>query len=283
MTTHAIIRLILAGSLALVPAIVWGYIFYKKQYGYKRMLLVTFAAGSLFVTPLLLYKYLWQYFPWLDAFQYTEHFKDDLIGFSTFGLIPLNVILTFMIVGVIEEVAKLWAVKMTDRKRICSIDDAIEMSIMAALGFSFAENILYFYNIITVRGVEEILYPFIFRSLFSTFAHIMFSGIMGYYYGMAIFSKNLMDEEKNIRKWPLLKTFARIIHFKKEILLHDEKIAQGLIIAVILHAIFNILLEMNWVFLLVPYLTGGYIYLSHLISKKESHKIYAVLDTVRND
>jgi len=283
MTTLAIIRLILAFVLALVPALVWGYIFYKKQHGKKRMLLVTFAMGALFVSPLLFYKYLWQFFPWLDAFQYTNQINDDMLGFATLSLIPLNVVLTFMIVGIIEEIAKLWAVKLTDKKRICSIDDAIEMSIMAALGFSFAENVLYFYNIIATRGVGDIMYPFIFRSLFSTFAHIMFSGIMGYYYGVAIFSKNLMEEEKNKKKWPFIRTFARIIHFKKEVLLHDEKIAEGLLIAIVLHAVFNIFLEMNWVFLLVPYLTLGFIYLSHLLSKKESHKMYSRVSSIRND
>ena len=282
MTSHAILRLILAAVLAIIPAGIWGYIFYKKQVGRKRMMLVTFATASLFVTPLLFYKFLWQYFPWLDAFQYTENFKNDLIGFSTFGMIPLNIILTFMIVGIIEEIAKLFAVKMTDKKRICSIDDAIEMNIMAALGFSFAENVLYFYNIIATRGMEDILYPFIFRSLFSTFAHIMFSGIMGYYYGMALFSKNLLEEPKNRGKWHITKMFAKALHFKKEVLLHEEKIAEGLLIAITLHAVFNIFLEMNWVFLLVPFLTGGYIYLSHLFTKKKDQKEYCTVGNTRN-
>jgi hypothetical protein len=76
---------------------------------------------------------------------------------------------------------------------------------------------------------------------------------------------------------------AKMIHFKKDVLLHEEKIAEGLIIAISLHAIFNIFLEMNWVFLLVPFLTGGYIYLSHLLSKKEAHKIYCRVGNIRND
>lgn len=281
MDTHNLVKLVLAVVLAIIPALIWGYIFYKKQVGMKRMMLITFVAGALFVTPLLLYKYLWQFFPWLDAFQYTDKFKDDVVGFATFGYIPMNVVLTFMIVGIIEEVAKLWAVKATDKNRICSVDDAIEMSIMAALGFAFAENILYFYNIIASRGVESLMYPFVFRSLFSTFAHIMFSGIMGYYYGMAVLSKNILAEPTNKQKWPFLRSFAKMIHFKKEVLFHDEKVAQGLLIAIVLHAVFNIFLEMNWVFLLVPYLTGGYIYLNHLLNKKEANKIYCRTGNIR--
>lgn len=269
--------------LASVPACIWGYIFYKKQVGRKSMLVRTFIAGAVFVAPLLVYKALWSYFPWLNAFEYTHQFKDDLLGFSTFGFVPLDVILTFMIVGVIEEVTKLWAVKATDRRRICSIDDAIEMSIMAALGFAFAENILYFYNIISNRGFENILYPFIFRGLFSTFAHIMFSGILGYYYGVAIFATDIVKEEHSKRKLGFVKWFARILHLKKETVFHEEKMAEGLLIAVGLHAVFNIFLEMNWTFLLVPFLTFGFIYVSYLLEKKEDNKVYCLVDNNRND
>lgn len=277
MSPESLAKFILATLLAIIPAVIWGYVFYKKQFGKKTMLMVTFVTGALFVTPLLLYKYLWQFFPWLDAFAYTQRFQDDMIGFSNLAIIPLDVVITFMMVGVIEEVTKLWVVKMTDKGRICSIDDAIEMSIMAALGFSFAENILYFYNIILSRGVDNIIYPFIFRSLFSTFAHIMFSGILGYYYGMALFSDDLMKARANKKKWPVQRWLAAVLNLKKEALFHERMIAQGLLIAVVLHAIFNIFLEMNWVFLLVPFLTVGYIYLNHVLEKKEAHKIYAFL------
>lgn len=275
------LKLIIAGSLAVIPAMIWGYVFYKKQVGQKRMLLETFIVGALFVTPLLLYKHLWQYFPWLDAFKYTENFSDDLIGFESFGFIPLSVILTFMIVGLIEELTKLWAVKVTDKKRIASVDDAIEMCIMAALGFSFAENILYFYNIISMRGIDEIFFPFIFRSMFSTFAHVMFSGVLGYYYGLAIFATDVLKDYKS--RWPFVRYFAKLIHLKRDVVFHEEKIAQGALIAILLHATFNVFLEMNWTFLIVPFLTFGFIYLSHLFEKKEFHKIYANVDAERND
>jgi RsiW-degrading membrane proteinase PrsW (M82 family) len=274
MTPETLIKFTLATLMAIVPAVIWGYIFYKKQVGKKTMLMITFATGAMFVTPLLLYKHLWQYFPWLDAFQYASRFKDDMIGFSNLAIIPMDVVLTFMLVGVIEEVTKLWAVKITDRGHICSIDDAIEMSITAALGFAFAENILYFYNIILSRGIDNILYPFIFRSLFSTFAHIMFSGIMGYFYGMALFAPSLLNEKENKHKWPIMRFISSLLGFGKVFLFRNEKILQGLGLAVVLHAIFNIFLEMNWVFLLVPFLTMGYVYLNYLLEKKEAHKVY---------
>jgi len=283
MPPENIFKLALALMLAIIPAYIWGYIFWKKQVGQKKMLLQTFIAGALFVTPLLLYKYLWQYFPWINAFEYTKTLGVDLIGFSSFQILPINVVVTFMLVGVIEETAKLLAVKTTDKKRICSIDDAIEMAVMAALGFAFLENILYFYNIITVRGIDEIFYPFIFRSLFSTFAHIMFSGVLGYYYGMALFATQEMKDKQNNKKWTIIRTIAQIFHFKKNVLFHHEKITEGLLIAIGLHAVFNIFLEMNWTFLIVPFLTAGYILVSYLIERKESHKVYCMVDNNRND
>lgn len=246
------------------------------------MSLITFIAGAISVVPLIGYKSLWHYFPWLNAFQYTNNFKDDLIGFANFTFIPLNVILTFLIVGVIEELTKFWAMRVTDRGKIISIDDAIEVAVTAALGFAFIENIIYFNTIITNRGPENILYPFIFRSLFSTFAHLMFSGVLGYYYGLAHFAGPVLQDEHNKKRWPIFRTFAKIFHFKKDVAFKEEKMTQGLLIAIGLHALFNLFLEMNWTFLIVPYLTGGYILLSYLLERKEDHKQYGLITTERN-
>jgi len=272
--TENILKAGLALILSIVPAAVWGYIFYKKQVGQKSMSLQTFIAGAVFVAPLLAYKYLWQFFPWLNAFAYTHQFKDDFVGFANLTAVPLDVLFTFLIVGVIEEVTKFWAVKMSGSEKIISIDDAIEMFITAALGFAFVENIIYFYNIMSTRGPENILYPFVFRGLFSTFAHIMFSGMLGYYYGLAHFAGPILKDESMKNRWPFFRKIAKILPFKNEDEFRNEKIVQGLVIAIGLHALFNIFLEMNWTFLLVPYLTGGYIWLNYLMEKKEDHKTY---------
>lgn len=271
------IKIFLALFLAIIPAVIWGYIFYKKQHGQKSMSLAVFCTGALAVSPLLLYKYLWQFLPWINAFQYTHPLEDDFIGFASVGFIPLSVIVTFMLVGFIEEITKLWAVKISNGDKICSIDDSIEMFITAGLGFAFAENILYFYNIMLERGVVDVFYPFIFRSLFSTFAHIMFSGVLGYYYGLALFAKNILNEKKNEKKWLILRKASRLLGLKKDSLFHEEKIVQGTLIAMGLHAFFNIFLEMNWVFLLVPFLSIGYLILNKLLDKKELHKMYCVV------
>ena len=278
MTDYKIIDITIAGLLAIVPALFWGYIFYKKQPENKITSLHLFLSGALAVAPLLLYKYLWQYFPWINAFLYTNTFKDDAIGFANVNIIPVTVLATFMVVGIIEEVAKFAAVKIIHHKKMNSITDAIEFFIIVALGFSFAENIIYFYNIMQVRGADNIFLPFIFRSLFSTFAHVMFSGILGFYYGLALFAEPVLKESYNRDKWPVLRKIASIFHLDRIKIFQDGQITQGLIIAVLLHALFNIFLEMNWTFLIIPFLTGGFILLSYLFENRRVDKEYVEVD-----
>jgi RsiW-degrading membrane proteinase PrsW (M82 family) len=269
--------------LALIPIIAWGYIFLKKHPEKRRLVFITFVAGSLSVTPLLLYKYLWQFFPWINAFVWTRNLNTDILGISSIMLIPIPVLFTFMIVGIIEEVSKIFAVTIVDRKLFKSIDDAIEFSIIAALGFAFIENIIYFQNIVIMRGIDDLFFPFIFRSLFSTFAHVMFSGIFGYFYGVAYFAEPILQEEIRSKRHFLLKFFHKIFHIRRPVLFHHEKLLEGFVVASSLHAFFNIFLEMEWTFLIVPFLFSGYLILNFLLKKKENLKKYGKLAEVRTD
>ena len=264
--------LLIASLLSFVPIFLWGYHFYRKHPEKEKYVIITFIAGVLSVIPLLIYKFSWSFFPWINAFVWTRNIQTDILGFSVVMFVPFSIVITFMLVGVIEEVSKIIAVRVADVKIFKSIDDVIEFAIIAALGFAFIENIIYFYNIIHVRGFEQLLFPFIFRSLFSTFAHVMFSGIFGYYYGIAHFADQELKDEMRSNRHPLLKWFHAHFHIKKATLFKDEKILEGLIIASVLHAFFNIFLEMGWSFLIVPFLFGGYVILNYLLHKKECLK-----------
>lgn len=257
--------------LGIVPVLIWTYIFHNKLPGNRRLTLLTFFVGATAVFPILFYKYLWQYLPWLNAFKYAEGFESDIIGLNRVISIPTSVLLTFLIVGIIEEVMKNAAVRIVDDKETTKdIDDAIELSIVAALGFSFTENIMYFHAIWMQQGPENLMLPFVFRSIFSTFAHIMFSAIFGYYYGIAFFAKGYLIENRRTIKWPRL--LQNIFGIQKEEIFSVSKWVEGFIIATVLHAIYNIFLEMNWTFLLVPFLGIGYVYVNYLLKKKENHK-----------
>lgn len=258
--------------LACLPAFVWGYIFYKKNPEEKRLTALTFIAGAIAVFPILIYKALWPYIPWLNAFKAAERYGQEVINLSEIIAVPLSVLIIFLIVGAIEELTKLSAVKIVDDEEFKSVDDSIEFFIIAALGFAFTENILYFYNIWAMEGSQNLFLPFLFRSSFSTFAHIMFSGIFGYYYGVAYFAKPMLQEEIRENRHYWTKALHKVFGWRQEKLFHQERILEGTILAVGLHAIFNVFLEMNWTFLIVPMLISGYITLDYLFTKKENRK-----------
>lgn len=267
--------------LALVPVGIWGRIFIRNHPSSKKIILLTFFGGALAVAPLLAYKYLWLFFPWLNAFIWTRNLSADVLGLSSFLLIPLPVLATFMFVGIIEESSKALSVRFINSNQFKSIDDVIELCIIAALGFAFIENIIYFYNIITVRGFDNLFVPFALRTTFSTFAHVMFSGIFGYYYGVGHFAGPILRKEMRQNRHPILKFMHKKLHLKKEVLFRDEKILEGLLFASVLHAFFNIFLEMGWAFLIVPFLFMGYLVLNYLLKKKENLKNYGNLASVR--
>ena len=237
-------------QFATIPALIWGYIFYLKNPYKRSVIFYAFFLGATAVFPILFYKYLWQFFPWINAFRYTQTFEANIIGISHFT-VPLSIILTFSLVGVIEEFMKHISVRAMGKDEFQDIDDIIELSILCALGFSFTENIMYFHNIWVHQGAQNLLIPFIFRSIFSTFAHVLFSGVMGYYYALAHFATPILRQQKKII-WPrLMEKFCGI---DDELIYAIQNLVQGFIIAAGLHALFNVLLEMNWTMLIVPFL-----------------------------
>lgn len=284
MSLSTILQIIAACAfLAAFPAGAWGYIFYKKQPEDRKHTFLTFLVGALAVFPLLLYKYLWKFFPSINIMEYSKNFENDLVGISGFAMIPVSVIIMFLFVGVIEEIMKMSAVHAVDDNRIRDIDDAVMFAILAALGFAFTENILYFYLIWAKQGPENLLIPFLFRSLFSTFAHILFSGVFGYYYGVAHFAKPLLQQELRNHRHTFWDWYYKVFRWKTAELFHEQHMLKGLTIAVVLHAVYNIFLEMNWTFIMVPYLVIGYLYVSHLFKVKENHKkLGLLLESERN-
>lgn len=269
--------LLVSVLLACIPAFIWGYIFYKKDPVYKPKAIITFLMGILSVLPILLYKWSWQFFPSINIFNYTDGMNSDLLAFTPHLFLPIGTALAFMFVGVIEEYMKHMVVEKTDRGFFRNIDDSIEFAIIAALGFAFVENILYFYYIWQVQGFEILFVSFVFRSVFSTFAHILFSGVYGYFYGVAYFAEPMWSEEIRKKRHAILNWFHKVMHFKQNRVFAVEKITEGLFIAVVLHALFNILLELGLTYFMIPFLLFGYSYLDGLFKKKENLKEWGYL------
>lgn len=218
--SHPKIILLCAG-LAIIPAGMYMWYFLKKDPEPRKVVIKTFLYGCCSVIPLAILQYFMSEFPAYNVYDIIEK------NVSNQYLIFL---FTFMFVGLTEEYAKHWVVKVADdhEKAFRKIADGIELSIIAALGFAFIEHIVYFFGIYQQAGFEGLIIPFIFRSIFTTLAHASFSGIYGYYYGKS--------------------------HFLKSRIKRDITIMRGLISAMVFHTIFNFVLEINMVYLIVPLL-----------------------------
>lgn len=269
--TYSIVGLtVLLSSL---PVLIWGAIFLYRSDEKRYMIARTFMIGALMVIPLIIYRELWDLFPSIDLANNLKPLENFKLKFTGIGL---NLVVLYASIGIIEEYLKNLTVKKVDTKEINSVKDSIEFSIIAALGFSFAENTFYFIQIYNSFGTNMLLQVFIFRALFSTFAHTLFSAVYGYHFGLAIFAKDIYkkEQEKSISSQLIYKFFALFNIKDKAHIFEDKHKFLGLFYAATLHAIFNLLLELGNTVFLVPFLIIGVVHVSYLIYKRENHIVY---------
>ena len=249
------------GVLALVPAAIWLFFLFKKEKRRGIQLLIFF--GSIFtVVPVLVLDYFLKSFPQFDVLQFLENKIQDQ---------NIKIVLLFISIGIVEELVKQTLVMWTDKKYslIHTIDDSIHFSLVAALGFAFTENIFYLSNIFTKLGLQELIIAFLFRSIFTTTAHLIFSGLFGYYYGISKFAINIVEQESWTGKHKYYPTFvAKLFGTTKVEAFKIIMILRGLWIAIVLHAIFNLLLQANQVIPVVLYVFVGFILLQYKLSQK---------------
>ncbi len=260
-------ELVLMILLAAAPAVIWSYLLFKGRKTSRGPLLLAFFLGTLTVVPLIvIYDYLWVWFPQLDVYRVIEENITET---------HIAALATLIVVGILEELMKSGVVRVIGKTRIGiqTVNDAVKYSILAGLGFAFTENIFYFHRIWQESsGVGAFIFPVVFRSIFTVCAHMVFSGIFGYYYGIAKFSKpiletNLWMGERN-----------KNIYWLSKILGTDEANAyrqfvllKGLIIAMGIHAMFNFLLEFNQFLPVLLIVGGGFLYLLYLLAHKAGH------------
>jgi RsiW-degrading membrane proteinase PrsW (M82 family) len=226
------------GGLALFPAIIWISFLFKRKEAKKIQLLI-FLLGSLSVIPIFLIQYLFQTFPNFDIITVADqHISNPFLHF----------LLIYAWVGLTEELIKQWLIRYLDSKYLLiqSINDSIHFSLVAALGFSFAENIFYFYQIGTQLGLAPLLVAYLFRSIFTTCGHLIFSGFFGYYYGVAKFSISIFEQANLQGRKPILsRLIGRFLNISQIQAFQETTILKGLLLAIILHTFFNFTLEMN--------------------------------------
>lgn len=247
--------------MALVPAVIWLTVLFKKSKRRKVQLIIFF--GSIFsVVPVFILHYLLNLFPQFDVLAFLQNTIHDQ---------NINLILLFISVGIVEELVKQALVRWADKRYLLihTINDSIRYSLVAALGFAFAENIFYIFNIYTQLGLQQLIVAYLFRSIFTTTAHLLFSGIFGYYYGIAKFAINIVEQKKWTGKKSKYPAFVgRMLGISKIQAFKQIMILRGLWIAIVMHAIFNLLLQFNQILPVVIYVVIGFIFLQYKLSQK---------------
>ena len=106
--------------------------------------------------------------------------------------------ISFLVAGLVEEGFKFSALRLIiyNNEEFNEPYDGILYSVMVSLGFAALENILYVMSAYFKLGFLGLAQVGISRALFAVPAHALFGVIMGYYLGLAKFSKDKTLERK---------------------------------------------------------------------------------------
>lgn len=258
---------IISGVLALLPVLIWLYILFKDKKHDKLMLALIFSGGILATIGVFAIQWIWGFIPEIDPFLWIENNISD----PTYYFVAI-----FVMVGVFEEIFKQGMVRYVDTKKVLiqTVNDSIRFSLAAALGFAFAENIIYFKTVMEMAAVQEVVVTFLFRSIFTAAAHMIFSGIFGFFYGIGKFSIDISRHKQwQGRRYLGPHIIGRIFKMPFAQAFKEWKILQGLTLAIVLHAIFNFLLEMNQLIPVIIMIISCFTYLLYLLKRKAGNLI----------
>lgn len=311
----------IAIGVALIPAAVWCSLFLGYHRERRSLVLLMFFAGMLSTVPILFYDALARRGIELNFFLFrivpesfgrtTEKFVNGNLGdLSTLTRSLLVVFLSFLIVGFIEEVSKYWVFQKSGRQALSSIDDAMQLAIIVAIGFAFAENIAnqgYFPAFVRDYLLRPPLADWagffgnvLGRSILTSMVHIVSTGVMGYFFGLALFAGPYLQEaQARGKKYAIVEYIHDLLRLPKKSIFQSQMILTGLILAIFLHALSNFLVTLpdvlpgnprtvgdllsspsssvfNYVsILLLPallYVVGGFWLLTELFVRKENLK-----------
>ncbi len=260
--------------LASIPIAIWLYITIKKEEKDHKVMLLIFGLGCLTAPALLELQILWERYPQFNL--------TGLIEKSPFSPGTI-IVLTLLLFAAMEEIIKMYVIGAIDKKTlfITKVNDAIRYSIASALGFSFAENIYYLYSWWPEISTGQLAGMYFFRSIFTTTAHMVYSGVFGYFYGTGKFS--MIINQQNLisgKKDRLSGIVAKIFNLPLSEGFRQKIILKGLFIAIGMHFTINYLLELangesSRIFMPIVLIANilMYLFLQYLLNRKVGHLI----------
>lgn len=153
--------------------------------------------------------------------------------------VVLSVVGSIIVFAALEEYFKYMINPFLVRTKIHSIGTTMVHAIYIGLAFAFVENLLFFYVNSESENLQSIL---VFRTFFTSLLHIGASGILGYFYGMSLFSSSILTNYE-IEKGKYNLPFWLTALFKKETVHQSVAVSRGFFLAALIHATFNIMLN----------------------------------------
>lgn len=312
---------LIAIGTALVPAVVWCLLFLPYHTERLSIVFCMLFAGMLATIPILFYDalvngdaelhfFLFRVAP--DSFNVTvRSFVDgEWPGLSPLPSTLLTMVLSFTLVGILEEGSKLWVLWRAGRQYTTSIDDMMQMAVLVAIGFAFAENVTssgYFLKFVREflltpgqRNWAAFFGNVAGRSILTSMVHIVSTGLMGYYVGLALYGgRSLQSKQIPTVRYRLLQLCHDFFALPQRFLYRRLMILTGLAVAIFLHALSNFLVSLpdalpgnprtlgdllnagpdsplRFIALLLPstllYVVGGFSLLTYLFQRKENMK-----------
>lgn len=221
---------VISMTVALVPAALWAWMFLPYHSEKPARIALMFFAGMASTAPILFYDALVDNGSQLHFFYFrvvpesfnaaTQSFvNSEFHGAAPLSMTMTSVLLSFLFVAIIEEGSKYWVLRKSGERLFSSIDDALELSIIVALGFAFAENILNssyfpsFVNQYLLRAESRDLMAFVGnvagRSILTTMVHVVSTGIVGIALGRAMFARSILHDD--LRRPRRTVRFSRLI------------------------------------------------------------------------
>lgn len=261
--------LLISLGLSFAPAFGWLIlIYFLRKREKKRFLFLTFLLGGASVVLVFGLQSFWLMDPEYNLNTFLE---------TTFTSTATIFLIFFAFMGAIEEIIKHLIVRFMDKKffLIQTINIAIVFSVTTALGFTFAENFIYFYGLLSEGLIEGFWGTFIFRTMFTTLGHVLFSAVFGYYYGVSKFSQTILMQEKILGKTlRLTKIIEKLTKGTLQDIYREQKIMKGLIFACGAHMLFNFFIQWQRVWIVFLILIGLTIYVAFLFRTKTGHLVF---------
>lgn len=252
----------IAIALAAIPAVLWCLLFLPYHKERLSVVFLMFFSGVLSTVPVLFYDALVRHNVELQFFVVkivpesfnvtvqaaTKHLEVSPLQGSLFTLF-----LSFIFVGILEEGSKFWVLRKNGTRYFSSIDDAIQLAILTAIGFAFAENITnsgYFLGFVKDYLLDSktvdwgsLLGNIAGRSILTSMVHIVSTGLMGYFYGLTVFADS-RDEGQEKGSYGVSRFVHWVFGMERTSTYKTEMVYVGLGLATFLHALSNFLVSL---------------------------------------